>query len=211
MNEVVFKLQEIFKILSINIDLKELPLQILSEQKSPLKNQFIEINLLEKLINKLSDQKSIIRLNHIGFCYKVKSKDKERERLKQEISKTNLNLYEMQSYDEALWLFAGDNKNWQDPMIEYLPIEKTKDKWVNYWLPHVHIDMDTTLSHQELEEMINNVFQKKIKPFRSVVIDNVVYCIRARLGIISGMNIMLDLTTKERDVEYSRKHLLKPL
>jgi hypothetical protein len=181
----------------------------LFSNKNPLADNFVEMSLLQTFVIKMSNENSVIRLNHIGFCYKVNSQNKERVKIKNEIAKTNWNLYEMESNDAGLWLFIGNNVNWQDPMIELLPVEKTNDKWVNYWLPHIHIDLDTTLSNQEIEKSINDMFKGKITPFRSCVINGIVYGIRARLGIVSGVNINLDFASKERDVRYSREQLLK--
>ncbi len=177
--------------------------------KSPLKDNFVNISRLESFINRLDNNQFLVRLNHIGFCYKVKSQAQEREKIKREVSKTLWHLYEMESNDAGLWLFIGNNSYWQDPMIELLPIEKTDDRWVNYWLPHIQIDIDTSLPGEKIEQIIKEVFTGKVFPFRSCVIDKVIYSIRARLGIVSGVNIVFDFATKERDVKYSRKHLLK--
>ncbi|HUV46972.1 MAG TPA: hypothetical protein VMW29_02450, partial [Candidatus Bathyarchaeia archaeon] len=92
-----------------------------------------------------------------------------------------------------------------------LPVENTKDRWVNYWLPNFQIDLDTTLNCEQIEKLVFDTFQGKIKPFRAVVMDGVTYCVRIRLGIISGINIYLDLGTNSRNVKYVRKHILKKL
>ncbi len=185
------------------------PSESLLKNTNPLENEFVDLEKLKQLFAYLSETDSIIGLNHIGFCYKVMSQAEERERIKNEIAKTDWHLYEMDSNDEGLWLFMGNKGNWQDPLIELLPVEKTDDKWVNYWLPHIQIDIDTKLSHHEIEEKIISIFDRKIVPFRSCVIEGVVYGVRARLGIVSGVNIALDFATKERKIQYSREHLLK--
>lgn len=233
-SQFISKLYDVFKLLSIDHHLnffddekmkivvnektlfflsnKELMLPIASESffenNNPLKDSFVENEDLKNLIRDLSNLKAIIGLNHIGFCYKCDSQVKERERIKNAVTRTDWQLYEMESNDDGLWLFVGNKDDWHDPLIELLPVEKTNDKWVNYWLPHIQIDIDTKLSHKELEERIKSAFKEKVIPFRSCVIDGVVYGVRARLGNVGGVNIVLDFATKERRIQYSREHLL---
>jgi len=173
--------------------------------QSPLTDSFIDMELLKKFIKLMSEKKSFLRLNHIGFCYRVKSKIEERKRIQQEVQKTEWNLYEMESVDESLWLFIGDNKIWTDPLIEYLPVEKTDDPDVDIWLPHIHIDVDTNMTMIAVEDAANSAFDGKVTPFR---LNPVGYSVRLRLGLVSGMNIMIDLATNKRDTEYGRKHML---
>jgi hypothetical protein len=198
-------------LLQLNIERLHLPLPIdkLLEKTSPLENDFVEMDQLANLFNTISKNQAFIGLNHVGICYKVESQADERERIKKEIINTGWHLYEMESNDEGLWLFVGDKSNWRDPLIELLPVENTDDEWVNYWLPHIQVDIDTKLSDQQLKELITRSFGGKVIPFNSCVIDGIVYGVRARLGIISGVNIALDFATKERRIQYSREHLLK--
>ncbi|OGK62622.1 hypothetical protein A2334_03380 [Candidatus Roizmanbacteria bacterium RIFOXYB2_FULL_38_10] len=188
-------------------------LPLLLKYRSPLKNDLIDTQLLEKMIQLLIDKQALIRLNHIGFCYAVIDQEKERKRLALLTKKTNFHLYQEKSNDCSLWLFVGDTKNWQDPMLEFLPVaSNTKDRWmIHYWLPHIHIDLDTTLTEVEIELMIDKVFGDKIEPYRSVVIDKVTYLVRAYVGTIDGINIHLDFATKRRRVKYMREELLKKL
>lgn len=165
----------------------------------------------EKLARLLSAQKAIVRLNHVGICYPVLDQDKERERLKEAVPETGFRLYEMESNDAGLWLFMGNRDNWEDPMLELLPVGKTDDPWASYWLPHIHLDLDTTLSPESLEEAAHTIFGRRLKPLHSCVIDNVVYTVRLRLGAVAGVNIMLDLSTGKRDTRYSREKLLTQL
>ncbi len=182
---------------------------LLLAHKSILKDQFVEIKRVKQLIRELTQKKAIVRLNHVGFCYKVESQKLEQERLIRSIN-PKLHLYIEPSNDEGLWFFVGDTSNWKDPMIEMVPIEKTSDQRAEYWLPHVQIDIDTTLSENEIKKIVASIFGEEIKPF-SIAIDGVAYIVRNRLGIIDGVNIMLDLATKSRDVEYTRKNILKQI
>jgi hypothetical protein len=179
--------------------------------KSSLDDTSPNIGELTSFINKLTAQDAIIRLNHIGICYKTESQKAERQLLVKEVNDTNFLLYEEPSNDNGLWLFIGNTSNWEDPLLELLPVEDTTDKWVNYWLPHFQIDIDTNLDHSEIERVITETFNSVVKPFRITIIDGVVYTVRARLGIVDGINIDLDIATKSRNVQYSRSNILKKL
>src|SRR3989344_7973122 len=97
---------------------------------------------------------------------------------------------------------------WQNPMVELIPIEKSADKWIEYWLPHIQIDIDTTLTEEEIKKHTTDAFGSLVKPF-SITIDNVVYIVRNRLGVVDGVNIILDLATNSRDVKYQRQTLFE--
>lgn len=178
---------------------------------SPLPDTKPNLHELSAFISKLTDKNAIIRLNHIGICYKTESQIAERKLLAKEIANTNLNLYEEPSNDKGLWLFVGDTTKWDDPLLELLPVEDTTDEWVNYWLPHFQIDIDTNLDHGINENLVIETFTGNIKPIRITVIDGVTYTIRIRLGIVDGVNIDLDIATNARNVEYARKHILQKL
>ncbi|MFH0942785.1 MAG: hypothetical protein V1810_01285 [Candidatus Beckwithbacteria bacterium] len=181
---------------------------LLIKHKSNLSNMPIDFNKLKKLTDKLSS--SIIRLNHVGFCYKTFSNIQEKLRLIKLAKKTKIHLYEEPSNDDGLWLFLGNTDQWEKPMIEMVPIEKTNDKWKEYWLPHVQIDLDTKLSAQEVISLVKLIYGNSFKP-HFIVINGVTYIVRCWLGVIDGVNIFLDLATKARNVEYSRKNILVKL
>lgn len=178
--------------------------------KSSLKNKIVNLNSLQKFIGLLSANDQIVRLNHIGFCYKTDSTNKELELIQSVVKGTSLHLYEEPSNDKAKWLFLGDLENWSDPLIEILPVEKSDDKWVEYWLPHIQIDIDTLLSAAEIENEIKNIFGNQIMPYR-IVIEGIAYIVRCRLGVTDGVNINLDLATNERNTQFHREKILRKL
>ncbi|QQG44126.1 MAG: hypothetical protein HYW86_04685 [Candidatus Roizmanbacteria bacterium] len=179
----------------------------LLNQKSNLKDQIIDTNFLVKLVDALSKNNSIVRLNHIGFCYKVDSQEKEKERLIELIKQSKFHLYQEQSNDDGLWLFIGNTDDWENPLIELLPVEKTNDHWVDYWLPHIQIDIDTALTGKEIEDTVRSTFNNTIEPYQ-IKIDGVVYIVRNRIGVIGGVNINIDLATNSRNVQIARQNSL---
>lgn len=181
---------------------------LLNQHKSKLEDQFVDLEALQKFVNNLTDSNSLVRLNHIGFCYKVNSHEAETERLKKLIKSSPFHLYFEPSNDEGKWFFIGNTDNWENTMLELIPVEKTNDKWKEYWLPHVQIDIDTTLTEDEIKQYVSSAFGKTATPF-PIAIDKVVYIVRNRLGIIRGVNIMLDIATNARNVKYQRLNLLK--
>ncbi len=181
------------------------------EKPSPLSDDFVEIIQMKEFFQYLTTNNLFQRLNHLGFCYFVESARLEKERLINEIKKTKLHLYEETSNDSSVWLFVGDRDNWQSPMIELVLSERTTDKWKDYWLPHFQIDIDTYLNGDEIEKLILDNFKGKIKPYRIIETKDFIVLVRARLGIVSGININLDLGFEGRMTRYHRIKLLNQL
>lgn len=178
---------------------------------SPLMDNFVLLSQIETFCKYLKLNNLYQRLNHLGFCYAVESIEAEKQRLINEVKKTNWHLYEENSNDGTTWLFMGDRKDWQDPMIELVLVEKTKDKWKDYWLPHFQIDIDTYLNGDEIEKLILEMFKNRVKPYRIIEYNKFIVLVRARLGIISGININLDLGFEGRMTRYHRTKTLKQL
>ncbi len=51
------------------------------------------------------------------------------------------------------------------------------DIWVEYWLSHIQIDIDTLLAPKEIENLVLLIFGPKIKPFK-IDIEGITYIIR---------------------------------
>lgn len=220
-------LKDIFNILqeSTKLNLNKFPIQVINSQvitligdisslllnqKSKLPNNIEDLEKLKTLLLSLYKNNFIIRLNHIGFGYNVKSQKEERQRLIELVKKTNQYLYEEESNDFGLWLFLGNTANWEKPLIEFVPVEQDHPT-IDYFLPHIQIDIDTKLNSKELTKLINNIFHNKIKLIYLAVFKDVPCIVRFRLGVIDGVNIFLDLATNSRKVEYHRKNLLKKI
>lgn len=181
-----------------------------SQTKSKLENQVIDLENLNILLMNMTNKDEIVRLNHFGFCYKVLSQEKEKHNLEQASKSSFLHLYQETSNNDDKWFFVGDiENNWQDPLIEYILIGNSRDKWIEYWLPHMQIDIDTTLTEVEIEQRILQAYGDTAKTFRLLIIEGITYIVRFRLGVINGININLDIATKARNVKYHRENILK--
>ena len=175
---------------------------------SPLKDTFVGNEQLTEFFSYLSSNQLFECLNHVGFCYEVENAQAEKQRLLKEATAADWQLYEETSNDAGLWLFVGNIDEWLSPLIEFIPVEKTTDRWKNYWLPHFQIDIQTYLLGNEAEELINSVFKGEIKPYRLFEANGHVFLLRARLGSASGINIELDIGCDGRMLRYHRKQLL---
>ena len=153
----------------------------------------------------------IKRLDHIGFCYTVASQEEERERIKNTLATTHWHLYEMESNDLAKWYLIGDTKRWQDPMIELLPALPNRDPDLHYWMPHIHLDINTSLTADEILKITKDVFGDTRKPTLYTDPEWGTHCVRIWLGTVAGVNIELDLSTKIRNLQWVRAHLLSEI
>lgn len=180
-------------------------------KESKLPDQFLSLESITKLF--MAIQKFVQRLDHMGFCYTVSSQDVERERIIRAVSNTDWHLYEMESVDVAKWYFIGDRHNWQDPMIELLPVKLPHDlpEDLPYWMPHIHLDINTSLSADEIITMSKNVFGDTRTPILYTDPQWGTHCVRIWLGVVSGVNIHLDLSTKVRNLEWVRKNMLQKI
>lgn len=184
--------------------------EMLFKQKSKLKDELIDLELFKKFILILDSNNLIVRLNHLGFGYRVKSQKIEKQRLVNLVRKTDKNLYEEESNDFGLWLFLRDTQEWEKPLVEFVPVEADHPE-IDYFLPHIQIDIDMKLNSSEIENIIKKTFNNIIKPYHIVIIDGITYIVRNRLGVIDGVNIFLDLATKSRNVQLHRQNYLKKL
>lgn len=182
----------------------------LFNQKSKLKDELVDLYLLKNLMSALDSNNSIIRLNHVGFGYGVKSQQIERQRLISLVRKSDHCLYEEESNDFGLWLFLGNTETWEKPLIEFVPVE-AEDPQIDYYLPHIQIDIDTTLNTSEIEKVVKEVFHNTINSYHVAIIDGITYIVRNRLGVIDGVNIFIDLATNSRNVKFHRQNYLKKI
>lgn len=165
----------------------------------------IEQSVVKELIDTIRAGENFKGINHIGFCYKVASKENEVKRIVHETSHKGYAVYQEPSNDEAPWLFVGDISEITDPLLELLPHNgSTTDPYVDYWLPHIQFDIDTGLSPEEIETLVKKFIRRPFTPY-PIRIDGITYIQRVNLGCIEGVNLMLDLSTNNRDINYRRQ------
>lgn len=172
--------------------------------KAPINDQLFNVNFLRGILNDIKRNGYYKRLNHIGFCYKVKSKEDEITRIGDIISQTEFSAFQEPSNDDGAWIFVGKLANVESTLLEFLPNEGgTSDKWEDYWLPHIHVDIDTNLSPDEISHLTRKYTNNPHIPY-SIKIDGVCYIQRVRLGCHSGVSFYLDMGTNNRDINYRR-------
>jgi len=135
----------------------------------------------------------------------------ELARIRAGMSGSEFNLYQEDTDDsQSIWLFVGDTSKWDDPLIEYVLAGKKAGAWMKYWIPQVHIDIDTKLSQQELYSKIESAYAGTIvKPFSPLTVAGIPYIVGVWVAIADGVNIYLNLGTNERNTKFHRQHLLK--
>jgi len=171
-------------------------------------DEFLSEDTISNILEDLKAKGNIVRLNHIGFCYRVASVNKSRVEIAKSASQKHLFTYQMDSNDPAQWLFVGDTTNWRDPLLEFVLIEgEIKDKEIDYWLPHIQIDIDTNMFYEPIRDTLDTV----LKGTRSINLQTYaghVSQIRVWLGVIAGINIHLDIGTNARNTRYARRVML---
>jgi len=162
-----------------------------------------------KLIAQLSPH--LLRLNHIAFQYFAESRDEELSRIKTSLQGSGFSVYEEMSNDpDSVWFFVGDTTNWQDPLLEIVPILRKKGPWATYWLPQIHLDIDTDLSPEEIFSHITMQYRgTSVKSFEAVTIKGIVYVVGVWTATAEGINVYLNLATNNRDVPHHRNVSLK--
>ncbi|MCX6791225.1 MAG: hypothetical protein NTV62_03490 [Candidatus Gribaldobacteria bacterium] len=204
--------QELLHISATDIQIPGISLPVnFFGKPSLLPDEFAPMDQIKELFQYLTANNLFGRLNHLGFCYAVDSAQSEKERLIDEVKKTKLHLYEEVSDDSSVWLFLGDTSNWQSPMLEFVINEKTTDPRKDYWLPHFQIDIDTYLDGNEIEKLIIDNFKGRIEPYRIIENKGMIILVRARLGVIAGINIALDMGFEGRMPRYHRTKILTQL
>jgi hypothetical protein len=161
-------------------------------------------SVIKELIQAIKTSGDYKGVNHIGFHYKASSKEDAVKAITKEASDKGYPVYQEPSIDDAAWVFVGNLSDITNPLLEFLPHEgKTDDKWVDYYLPHIQFDIDTNMTPKEIEVLVKKIIRKPFTPY-SIQIDGVTYIQRVNLGCIEGINLMLDISTNNRDINYRK-------
>lgn len=172
--------------------------------KSQRSDEFVELPVVQELIAAIKTNGKFKGINHIGFCYKVNSKKKAVADIIKKVGKKSCRVYQEPSNDDAAWIFVGDISEITNPLLEFLPHESdVNDKWIDYWLPHIQFDIDTGLSSGEIYTLVKKFIKRPDTPY-SIKIDGITYIQRVNLGCLEGVNIMLDISTNSRDINYRK-------
>lgn len=154
---------------------------------------------------------SLLRLNHLGISYKVPDIEKEIEKIGK-LVKTHLNIHlyeEASSTSGQRWFFLGDKQNWEDPMLEIVLTQSSQTH--DHWNPHFQIDLDTSLSIEELKQITGKVFRPEFLAWELDVPTVGTVCAMGVLGDINGTKITLGLGTKQRNAQFFRTNILKEI
>jgi hypothetical protein len=195
------------KLLSINhkeIRVAGEPLSSFIKNKSKLKDAVVDKELLMNFVNFLNKESAVLDFCHIGICYLTNNFSEEKERITTLAKRIDEPIYTMKSTDSALWYFLGNK--YKLPQIEFLPTKYVDDFYLDYWLPHIHLDLFTNLSSQVIKYSTHKIFKGSQRAHPVVVYGRNIYQMRIWLGVVEGINLTLDLKTDfiTKD-SYSRK------
>lgn len=188
----------------------ELSLQTIFNQPSSLidEDECLNSDQIREFFNDLKSKGKLIRLNHLGFCYRVNSITKHKKDIIKISRDNQFMTYEMESSDNSEWVFVGNTCNWREPMLEFLPLEgETVDKEIDYWLPHIHICIDTNLSFKEIKKSVDQIY-KGLRIATLNYYGDYITQVRVWVGVVSGINLYLDIGTFAQNMRYARKVLL---
>ncbi|OGH12241.1 MAG: hypothetical protein A2857_00550 [Candidatus Levybacteria bacterium RIFCSPHIGHO2_01_FULL_36_15] len=151
---------------------------------------------------------NFVRLNHLGISFNCEDLDNEVEHIKSSVLRNSLKLFEEESNDfTQRWLFIGNVSNWKNSLFEIVLNKRNKD--INFWIPHFQIDVDTTLTIEQIRKITNKVFGPGFIKWELDVPDYGVVLAMGILENINGTKIALGIGTNLRNTKFHREELLK--
>jgi hypothetical protein len=174
-------------------------------------DEFITTSQITDLFNALKQQGATFSFDHLGFSYHTQSVTKNVQHLCT-ISQTNhLFTYQMTVPDDTVWIFVGDNTKWREPMLEFIPLEgEIIDKEIDYWLPGLHLNINTHLAYDDICSCINSIF-KGTRDIHPNYYGKFITQARVWVGVVSGINLHFDFSTLAQNRRYTRKVMLEKL
>ena len=177
-------------------------------------DEFLTSEQIMELFLSLQEKGRLLRLNHIGFTYKPVSVKASIKHICDVSSQNGFQTLELDAdhpKEEPIWAFVGDTTNWQDPMLEFIPLQgEITEKEVDYFLPHLHINIDSNLSFENIADSVRSVF-KGTRSVHANYYNSYITQARIWVGVVSGINLHLDIATYSQNTRYTRKALLRPL
>jgi len=147
--------------------------------------------------------------NHVGISYVCSNFDVELSKLQDVIKGSIYKLYEEDSGDpNQRWFFIGNRDEWQYPLFE-LVVTKSDQPIVNQLIPHFQIDLDTSFSMSELEELTAKYLKDNFFNWKLDIPNYGVVLAMGELANINDTKIYLGLGTNLRDTYRQRTVLLK--
>lgn len=170
-----------------------------------LKTDFRDIEKFDKFIHKVFP--NIIRLNHVGISYYCLSIKEEMMFYKKRLG-TNPLYEETSGNTYSRWFFLGEISKWENPLFEIV-LNKGNTEYINEWIPHFQIDLDTNLQFNEIKKITNEIYGENfIKWSLDVPNFGVVLCM-GRIFEVGNTKMYLGIGTNLRNTRYHRNELLK--
>lgn len=171
------------------------------------KTDIFESQKVRVFLNEIN--RFFIRLNHVGISYYCEDR-LEIEKYKDILSGTGLKIYQEQSESEyEKWYFIGNKTNYETPLCEII-LNSASNDWYKEWLPAFQIDIDTSLSIEELEKLSKKHFGKNFWKWKLDIPDYGVVLAMAIIGEINGVKLTFGVGTNLRKIK-SHRELMKEL
>ncbi len=152
----------------------------------------------------------LIRLNHVGVSYFADDIEQESTGIQRLAENSGIPLYEETSTDpKEKWYFLDNTDNWEEPLAEI--VLNSRDEDLDFWKPHFQIDIDTTLTLEQIRELTDQYLGKDFINWQLDIPDYGTVLTLGVLGEIGGTKIVLGIGTNIRGTEYHRRHVLIPL
>lgn len=179
------------KVLGSDVSKKLIPFR-----KSNISKQ-IDLIKFKEFIDKLGSR--FLGINHFGInycCLDVKPEVNEFAKLVAKYK--DLDLYsEVSGSDKDKWIYVSNFSKPEEPIFE-LVLNERKKPIVSSWSPHFQIDIDTTLSHKELLNLLKIFFPKDFLKWEMEIAGYGVPLVMGRLATLNGFKIYLGIGTNVR-------------
>lgn len=149
---------------------------------------------------------SITMVNHLGISYACPDIEKEVGTYMAIVHKSDVNMYEEPSgFARERWFFIGDHTNERNSLFEIVLRQSASPK-PDYWIPHFQVDIDTSLSIEELRHLAEKHLGKNFFGWELDIKNYGVVLAMGRLSDLYGVKLYLGLGTQLRDNKWHREH-----
>ena len=177
--------------------------------KIPEKENIKNIEKFDGFIDSIKP--SIKRLNHLGISYGCTNISEELKTYIKLAKENHIQLTEEKSDSpKSRWFFIKNSNNWKSPLFEIV-LTESPSTIENDWIPHFQIDIDTSLTPQEVSDICKKHFGKDFVGWELTVPNKGVVLAMGKLGDVSGVNIYLGIGTNLRNTKNHREKILKSI